>query len=168
MKNANGFTLIELMVTIAILAILMTVAVPSFVEFTRNNRVTSQTNDLVTAFNYARSEASRRSQPVSLSASGADFNAGWCVHTGAGCGNPNAVLRSSEQLIDTTVTTIPVFLNVTFDRFGRKDLPQNPADPDNAVRIQLRPLGCAPGSVDRAREILLNANGRLAVSRINC
>lgn len=168
MKKANGFTLIEMMITIAILAIILSIAVPSFVTFTRNNRVTSQTNELVSAFNYARSEATRRGARVSLSAIGANFNGGWCVHTGGGCADPNAVLRSSQQLVDTTITTVPAFVNVTFDRFGRKDVPQNAADPDNAVRLQLRPNGCAPGGVNRAREIQLNANGRLAISRINC
>lgn len=70
MKNeARGFTLLELMTALTVLAVLLGLAVPSFREVSRNNRVTAAQNDLVTAFTYARSEALRLSQPVSVCAS---------------------------------------------------------------------------------------------------
>jgi prepilin-type N-terminal cleavage/methylation domain-containing protein len=53
----NGFTLIELLVTLAIAAILLTTAIPSFREIIRNNQLTTQANNLVTALHLARSEA---------------------------------------------------------------------------------------------------------------
>lgn len=55
--RSYGFTLIELMVTITVAAILMTFAVPSFVEFQRNSELTSVTNTLTASLNAARSEA---------------------------------------------------------------------------------------------------------------
>lgn len=61
-----GFTLLELMVTVAIAAILMGVAIPSFNATIRSNRLTTYTNDLVTALNLARSEAIRRGVPVTV------------------------------------------------------------------------------------------------------
>jgi type IV fimbrial biogenesis protein FimT len=57
--NNKGFTLIELLVTITIMAILLSVAVPSFSDFIRNNRMGSVTNDMVTLLKYARLEAMR-------------------------------------------------------------------------------------------------------------
>ena len=60
----KGFTLLELLVTVSIAAILLAVGVPSYVTFIDNNRVTSQANDLLYSFNMARSEATKRGAEV--------------------------------------------------------------------------------------------------------
>lgn len=65
----RGFTLIELLVTLSIAAILLTVAVPNFIAFVQNNRMASQANDFVTMLNYARSEAVKRNQRVTVCSS---------------------------------------------------------------------------------------------------
>lgn len=64
MKTNAGFTLIELMMTVFIAAIVLTLGVPSFQEMSRNNQLTAQTNDLVSSFNLARSEAVKRRSAV--------------------------------------------------------------------------------------------------------
>jgi type IV fimbrial biogenesis protein FimT len=65
-RQSNGFTLIELVVTIAVAAILVTVAVPNMRTFIQNGRITTQVNDLITDLNYARSEAIKRRTNVAI------------------------------------------------------------------------------------------------------
>lgn len=62
-----GFTLIELMIVIALVAIVATVAVPSFNQLIENNRLTAATNDLVGVVTFARSEAIRQGRSVTVS-----------------------------------------------------------------------------------------------------
>ena len=64
----SGFTLIELMVTITILAILLAIGVPSFGSMIRSGQVASETNTFLAALNSARSEASKRGLPVTVCA----------------------------------------------------------------------------------------------------
>jgi type IV fimbrial biogenesis protein FimT len=59
-KPAPGFTLLELMITLAVVGILLGLAVPNFSEMIRNNRLTSAANDLLRATQVARSEAVKR------------------------------------------------------------------------------------------------------------
>lgn len=63
---SKGFTLIELMVTISIGAILLMVAVPSYQTFVSSSRMTAQSNDFLSALQLARSEAVKRGTLVSL------------------------------------------------------------------------------------------------------
>ena len=81
MNSSTGFTLIELMITLAMVSLLMTLGIPSFNEAIRNNRLTTYTNDLVTALNLARSEAVKRNISVSVRKSGTDWEDGWDVFT---------------------------------------------------------------------------------------
>lgn len=69
MKNLYGFTLPELMVTIALAAILVTMVVPSFSTLIKNNRTTTQINTLLGDINLARSEAIKRGVRVAICSS---------------------------------------------------------------------------------------------------
>lgn len=62
----KGFTLIEMMMTLSIAAILITVALPSYNTFTQNSRITTQTNKIVAAIALARGEAAKRGTRVVL------------------------------------------------------------------------------------------------------
>jgi type IV fimbrial biogenesis protein FimT len=65
-QEQSGFTLIELLVTITIAGILIGLAIPSFTDTIRSNRLTTITNDFVSALNLARSEAVKRGKDVSI------------------------------------------------------------------------------------------------------
>lgn len=71
-NNHSGFTLLELMVTLAVAAILLTIAVPNFTVFLQNSRLAGTANEVVTMMNYARSEAVKRNRPVTLCSRASD------------------------------------------------------------------------------------------------
>jgi type IV fimbrial biogenesis protein FimT len=69
-SSVKGVTLIELMVTLSIAAVILTLAVPSFQTLIRTNQTRTVTNGLVSVFNLARSEAIKRGWPVTVCKSG--------------------------------------------------------------------------------------------------
>jgi len=104
LTKAFGFTLIELMVVIAIAGILVSIAAPSFVEMTKDSRMRSEANALLGAFAYARTEAIKRGNSVHLGLGGADD--GFMVWIDAAGGTANSrdageELRIWEPLHDT-------------------------------------------------------------------
>ncbi len=79
-SRAGGFTLIELMVTIAIAAILMMIAAPSFVSFQRSAELTGAANSLLASINAARSEGMKRNMTAMVvPADGSTWESGWIV-----------------------------------------------------------------------------------------
>jgi len=78
--TANGFTLIELIVTIALVAILMAVAVPSLMTFQRNSELTSFSNTMLASINAARGEAMKRGRSAMMTpADGTNWSSGWVI-----------------------------------------------------------------------------------------
>jgi type IV fimbrial biogenesis protein FimT len=119
--QAKGFTLVELMVTLLILAILLGLAVPSFRDASLSSRLTGYANDLVAGVQLARSEAIKRNDTVTLCASedGATcaedvgWEVGWIVLTDAGVIDSHAPL--TEEFIITEASGIT---EVTFPSTG--------------------------------------------------
>ena len=65
-SNNHGFTLVELMITIALLAIVATIAVPNFVQFIRNNQVQAKADELGSFLQYARAQAVSKREPYTV------------------------------------------------------------------------------------------------------
>ncbi|MGM3389121.1 GspH/FimT family pseudopilin [Stutzerimonas stutzeri] len=91
MQHSRAFTLIELMITLAILAILLAIAAPSFRDTIQNNRTQTIANDLTTALQFARSEAVKRGVRVDICrraanacADAVDWGNGWLVKVNGG------------------------------------------------------------------------------------
>lgn len=84
-KNQAAFTLIELMITIAVLAIVVGVAVPNFTVLIEKNRVKTLAEELASSMSVARMEALKRGKRVSVCASttgtacGGQWTDGWIV-----------------------------------------------------------------------------------------
>lgn len=100
MKFQRGFTVVELMVVVVILAILVTIAGPSFVRSYQSTIVSSSINSMMSDLRYARSEALRRGTRVvlcrsdnpevsspSCASTGLDWSGGWIVFVDADSNN---------------------------------------------------------------------------------
>lgn len=78
-SDQRGFTIIELMVTIAILGVLLSLAAPSFSTLIENQRAKSAAADLYASLVRARSEAVKRNTSMTLSPKSADWKSGWQI-----------------------------------------------------------------------------------------
>ena len=119
-RITRGFTLIELMVTVAVSVILLAVAVPNYINFMRSNKLSTNVNSFVEALHFARLEARGRGATLCASkgykiCDGATWSDGWIIFSDYNFdGVPNGdddILRVGEALqggfaITADVTTV--------------------------------------------------------------
>jgi type IV fimbrial biogenesis protein FimT len=134
-----GFTAIELMVVVAIVAILAALAAPSFNPLIERWRIRQSVDGLQSALYYARSEAIKRAGNVTIrkEASGAngcplapgtsDWDCGWFVFVDT---NDNGTLNAGEEVLQRFATPPNVQVTrsgggaaIRFDRWGRANAP---------------------------------------------
>ncbi len=168
MKRQSGLTIVELMITVAIAAVLLGIALPSFNGFTEQRRLTTQVNDFLLAVQYSRSEATRQGTNVSMIALDAsdaadEWGPGWCVAVGtpANCPAANAVtsLRRFDSTAPNTFTGEGALNNVDRLTFNSRGLL----------------VGALGGTLDlcgtagtNGRQISLAATGRASSSEVVC
>ncbi len=177
-RTQRGFTLTELLVTVAVAGVLAMMAVPNMRSFVQNNRLSSASNDLLRSFNLARTEAIKHQTNVVVCASAAPtlaaptcsygaFN-GWIVFQDSGptpwqfdAGEPifeRHVLLDSSMTVKTDNNGIEMYLATGF---------ASPAGVKNPTRnILLCDIRgnqmVGTNSVERA--VLITASGRIRVS----
>lgn len=125
-KTASGFTLLELLITIAVVAVLAAIAVPSFQNMIATQRMRSAANDLVSTLNFARSEAVKRNTTVTVTPAAGGWGDGWTVAAGA------TTLRVHEGFESLTLTGTPAATAIGFRGDGRRD---NASD----IEVELAP-----------------------------
>ena len=110
-RSGPGFTIIEVLVTVAVLAILITIAVPNITAWVISARVRAAASDVYSALIFARSEAVKRSGNVDIVPAGTWGN-GWNVQTGA-------VVLQTQAAYPATLTFTGPPGTVTYGRDGR-------------------------------------------------
>lgn len=164
--SKRGFTLIELMVAMAVLGILLTIAVPNFQAFLMNSRMASQANDLITALNMARSEAVKRAASVTVCASSngtsciGTWAQGWLVRDAAG--TPIRVQQALGGGSSLTGGT-DVASTITFASNGRTTIPSTATDVTTTMTL------CPPSPASvQGRAIQIERTGRSRVMAVAC
>jgi type IV fimbrial biogenesis protein FimT len=114
--TASGFTLPELVITIAIAAILAAIAAPSFTSLIAGQRIRTASFDLVANLMLARSEAIKQNGNVTItSASGTDAWAnGWAISS------PSGTIKSQAAYSKLTITSASG-ASLVYNRSGRVD-----------------------------------------------
>lgn len=157
MRAEKGFTLIELMVVLAVMGIIAGMAFPSLRDLIVNSRITTQTNEFIAALSYARSEAIKRGTDVMVCADDeANLGNGWFINPGIACNTDLAIVRH-EALTGLVLT--PATVSIRFS--GRGGLASG------AITFTLAADDC-PSGVERKREVSVLGSGRIAVSRKAC
>ncbi len=132
-RRDSGYTMMELVMTMAIVAILASIAVPGFRYVTNSNRIATEVNGLLGDIQFARSQAVKEGLPVTICSSSADglscsnspnWEGGWIVFLDT---NGDKVRQTTEAIVrtqppfggtDTFVAAPSTFVALTFNRMG--------------------------------------------------
>jgi type IV fimbrial biogenesis protein FimT len=169
-KQMQGFTLIELMIGIALAAIVLTMAVPSFSTAIKNNKVVTTTNELITDINFARGEAVKRGKPVVLCRSASPANAtptcsgsannwgtGWLVFVDT---DADSSYDSASDILVRVGNPVDKILTLKTNATADQNLVYNPDGTTNEGGNTAIFAVCDDRGKDEGRQVQVNATGR--------
>ncbi|MDM9653336.1 GspH/FimT family pseudopilin [Pseudomonas wenzhouensis] len=153
--SARGFTLVELMIVLVVMAVLLGIAVPSMTQFTFSGKLRSYSNEIVASAVLARSEAIKRNQAVTLcvssngtSCASGSWESGWIVRTSGG-----EVIHRQQPITDG-FKVIGSVSSIAFQPSGV-----------GSTQATLKVCRATPSLGDQESEVSISATGRTAVER---
>lgn len=171
-KKQTGFTLVELLVTIAIGSILMLIAVPSLTTYRRNADLTSVTNTLSASINTSRGEALKQGiSALVVPTDGVVWRNGWTVFVDTDSSRTlnagDVTLFTQEAVpayidVDFTSNTLPSLNAIIFDASGYARNGANPANMSLRVR---RNDSAGAVQLNETRFIIVARTGRTRVCK---
>lgn len=162
--GSGGFTLIELMITLALLAVVLSFGVPNMTQLIRSNQVINQTNSVLGGIQLARAEAVKRGVGMAVCGSSdqatcdGQWGQGWLVYEDSGGStSPTAttIVRVADGSAEVDNTSGGV---VRFDHQGlRRDTSES--------TVTIKRSAC--GS-EKARQISVSIGGRAGSEKVSC
>lgn len=170
-RGSLGLTLIELLVVLAVMGVLAAFAVPTFVTMIQNNRVANEVNGFVGDLQFARSEAIKEGQPVTIctSTDGAtclgstNWQSGWIVFANpTGATSPtSAAMVLRRQKTWTSTDTFVASNSVSAFTYSRDGFAVG------AAGIITMTLHTTPANSTATRCVAVNLVGRQQVQTVN-
>lgn len=161
-KHESAFTLIELMITIAVAAVVLTIGVPGFGRIIERNQLATNVNSLVSSMTFARSEAVKRNKPVKICDSSdavncgsGNYEQGWMVFVDEN--NDGDLDAPTEELIyvqSAMPTNFTIDSNLSAGANGISYMSKGRANRNGNFII------CKNNDVTKARVIVLHQSGR--------
>jgi prepilin-type N-terminal cleavage/methylation domain-containing protein len=174
-RAAYGFTLIELMIVVAIAAILVAVGAPALSEFMADQRVRTTASDIAADVAFARAKAIENSRRAYIQKTGALWTNGWRVYVdlnSSGSFDPGEELKqfdgfapASTQYVCSTVADFAA--NVIFRPDGRvvRSAGMPSASTDGIYVVDT--LGGGAVAKNKIRGLLFGLSGRVTVVKLN-
>lgn len=159
MKTMRGFTLLELMMVLAITGVLLAWGVPSFQQMLASNRLVTNANNLVYTFQLARSEAIARGRSIDIVAATGGWENGWSVEepdpADPACPATDATtIKNWEAMVGTPDITYAATC-YRYDAQGRLSA-------SGTLTI------CDDRTGENGRQVNLNKIGRIYLSELTC
>lgn len=177
-RSQAGFTLYELLITVVVVGVILTFAVPNLQDFARNSRMTGAANDLLSIFHVARSESSRAKSNITICPSSDGKNCGTTWKDGyimfvdengdlARSGPADSVLRMQGSIasgVSLAVAGDATYFSYSSTGLGRPNVSGNTAV-SQIVICDERGNRVGPGGSSAARLFVVTPLGRATIIR---
>lgn len=174
-RSSSGFTLVELMITLAIAAILLMVAVPNLSAYRRNAELTAAANTLMASLNTARSEAMKRGRNAMIvpTNNASSWNDGWVVFVDI---DRSQNFNESTDAVVSSQVALPAGMSVSGVNSATGATPYIMFDASGYSRLKAggfgaltltiaRTEGTVSEQLDQTRRVVIASTGRVRMCK---